>query len=108
MKLYCEMAAKWWGDKLRSCKDERLDVAAVDVFEAKLEKEIKRCLAGKKAFTLMVKDEPDSLLRCVAAKSGVCEAAFPKHTTMWLDGEKIMIREYASSSITFLEYEHEI
>lgn len=108
MKLYCKLAAKWWGDKLRSSNDDRLDLAAVDVFEVMLENEIKHCLSGKKAFTLMVKDEPGPHLRCIAAKCGVCEAAFPKHVTMWLDGDKIMIRDYATSSISFLEYDHEI
>ena len=105
MKLYCEMAAKWWGDKLRSCNDERLDHALIPEFESRLEKLIKRGLVGTKALTLMVKDEPDPTLRCLAAECGVCEDVLPKHTTMWLDGDKIMIREYANASVTILEDE---
>lgn len=121
---YNEVAAKWWGDKLRNivpshfyngdesrkgqmerffaviaARKEINNSGNVDAFEKNLAKEIKERVEKEGRLVLSVEFVPNLLLGEIAKETGINQHCFPWKTTMIITKEKIELKSGYYSTI---------
>lgn len=125
---YNEVAAKWWGDKLRNigpshfyngdeskrgqmerffaviaARKEMSNSGDVEYFEKKLAEAIKEKIEKEGLVELSVEFVPNLFLGEIAKETGINQYCFPWKTTMIITKEKIEIKSgyYATKEIIF-------
>lgn len=91
---YNKVAAKWWADKLRNIGMDNFDNSEViDSFEKKLADIIKEHLESRGSMTLSVDYCPDYILGSIAQETGVSTNGFLWKTTMWVEKDKVSVKD---------------